>query len=524
MSRAAPDLVLHNASVLTLNPLMPRASWVAIDQGRIVGVSSGEPPIAVNHRPARAIDCQGGTLIPGFNDAHCHVLATAASLLAVDCSPAAVSSIEDIKEKLQTRSAQVAKDTWLRGTGYNEFYLREGRHPNRWDLDQAAPDHPVRLLHRSGHAMVLNSRALALAAIHKDTLELPDGVIEREDGTGEPTGLLLEMNEYLDGVIPSLSKDEVEVGIGLFNERCLALGITSLQDATPGNDLERWELFADLKKRGLLTPSVTFMAGASHMPRFLQEGFTFGYGVHGLRPSAAEGLHLGAAKIVVTMTTGTLQPSRDELRRLVRAAHLSGFQIAIHAVEAEAVEEAIDAIRLGAEGSVAGTLRHRIEHCSECPPHLIEKLARNGITVVTQPGFLYYNGERYMAEVPGDRQSWLYPIGSMRAAGVPVAAGSDAPVIPMSPLMGIYAAATRRAESGDAVLPGEAVSVEEALSMYTRGSAYASFEEDVTGSIEEGKRADLVLLDRDPTTVEPEEIKDIRAVMTVVNGEVVWEG
>jgi predicted amidohydrolase YtcJ len=364
--------------------------------------------------------------------------------------------------------------------------------------------------------MVLNSRALALAAIHRDTPDPPDGVIEREEGTGEPTGLLLEMNEYLDGVIPPLSKDEIERGVGLFNERCLALGITSLQDATPANDPERWEVFAGLKKRGLLTPSVTFMAGASHVPRFLQQGFTFGYGVHGLR--------LGAAKIVVTMTTGTLQPSREELRRLVRDAHLGGFQVAIHAVEAEVVEEAIDAIRLGVEGSVPGALRHRIEHCSECPPHLMEKLASNGITVVTQPGFVYYSGERYLADVPGDRLSWLYPIGSMQAAGVPLAAGSDAPVIPMNPLMGIYAAATRRAESGDAVLPGEAVSVEDALRMYTLGSAYASFEEGVTGSVEEGKRADLVLLDRDPTAVAPEEIKDIRVVMTVVQGEVAWEG
>ena len=512
MSRAAPDLVLHNATVLTLAPSMPRASWIAIDQGRIIRVGSGESPLGAGSRPARSIDCQGGTLVPGFNDAHCHVLATAASLLAVDCSPAAVSSIEDIMAKLQTHSTHVAKDTWLRGTGYNDFYLREGRHPNRWDLDQATPDHPVRLLHRSGHAIVLNSRAMALMGIHKDTPDPLDGVIERDEGTGEPTGLLLEMNDYLDGVLPPLSQNEVERGIGLFNEWCLALGITSLQDVTPGNNLERWELFVGLKKRGLLTPSVTFMAGAGHVPRFLHEGFTFGYGAHGLR--------LGSAKIVVTMTTGALQPPREELRRLVREAHLGGFQVAIHAVEAEAVEEAIEAIRLGMEGNTAGALRHRIEHCSECPPHLIKKLARNGITVVTQPGFLYYSGERYLAEVPGDRLPWLYPIGSLRAAGVPLGAGSDAPVIPLNPLMGIYAAVTRRAESGDVVLPGEALGVEAALRMYTLGSAYASFEERVTGSIEEGKRADLALLDRDPTAVDPEEIKDIRVLMTVVQGEV----
>ena len=515
MPQAAPDLVLYNATVITLDPHMPRASWVAIGQGRILYVGVGEPTVGTGGS-TKNIDCQGGTLIPGFNDAHCHVFATAASLLAVDCSPAVVSSIEDIKQVLRERSAQVSRDTWLRGTGYNDFHLQEKRHPTRWDLDQATPDHPVRLLHRSGHAMVLNSRALTLAAIHKDTPDPPGGVIERQEGTGEPTGLLLEMSDYLDGVIPPLSRDEMERGMGLFNEQCLALGVTSLQGATPGNNPERWELFAGLKEQGLLTPSMTLMAGADHLPRFLEKGLHFGYGLHGLR--------LGSAKIMITMTTGSMQPSRDELRRLVGEAHRNGFQVAIHAVEAEAVDEAIDAIRFATEGSVPGALRHRIEHCSECPPHLIEKLARDGITVVTQPGFLYHSGERYLAEVPGDRLPWLYPIGSIRAAGVPLAAGSDAPVIPMNPLVGIYAAVTRKAESGDAVIPDEAVSVEDALRMYTLGSAYASFEEHVIGSVEEGKRADLALLNLDPTAVDQEEIKDIRVLMTVAQGEVVWQG
>jgi predicted amidohydrolase YtcJ len=516
MSLAAPYILLRNATVITLDPRMPRASWVAVDQGKIVGVGTGESPIAAGSF-TKIIDCQGGTLVPGFNDAHCHVLATAASLLSVDCSPAAVSSIEEIKEKLKEVSTKVSKSTWLRGTGYNDFYLQEKRHPIRWDLDQVSPDNPIRLLHRSGHAMVLNSSALALAGIHRDTPDPEGGVIEREEGTGEPTGLLLEMNDYLDGVIPPLSQDEMERSITQLNQRCLALGITSIQDATPWNNLERWKYFESLKKRGLLTPSVTFMAGIRHLPEFLQEGFTFGY-------AAQNGLRLGAAKIMVTMTTMSLRPSVEELRVLVREAHINGFQVAIHAVEAEAVEEALDAILFAIGDNVFNELRHRIEHCSECPPHLIDKLARSGVTVVTQPGFLYYSGERYLAEVSDDRLPSLYPIRSLQAAGVPIAAGSDVPVIPMNPLVGIYAAVTRISESGDAVLPHEVVGVEDALHMYTLGSAYASFEEHVIGSVAIGKRADLILLDRDPTGVDLEEIKYISVMMTVAQGQVVWEG
>ncbi len=514
MRLSTPDLLLHNANVITLDASLPRASWVAVSDGLIADVGLGKPPRDWTGSAAKAIDCQGGTLMPGFNDAHCHVLATAAALLAVDCSPSAVSSIEDIKARLKARAAGSPTDAWIRATGCNEFYLRENRHPTRRDLDDAVPDRPVRLAHRSGHAVVLNSRALALAGIHKDTPDPTYGVIDRDD-TGEPTGLLLEMDDYLEGVVPPLSQEEIHTGVRLFNDQCLALGITSLQDATPGNSPERWRLFQEIKEQGILTPSLTLMAGASHLPRFLEEGCAFGY--------TGTGIRLGAAKVMLTTTTGSLNPPREELHRIVGEAHRSGFQVAIHAVEMEAVEAAIEAISLQTQSS--GTpLRHRIEHCSECPPHLVERIARGGITVATQPGFVYYSGERYLSEVAEERQAWLYPIGSLSAAGVPLAAGSDAPVVPLDPIAGIYAAVTRRAESGGHVLPHEAVGVEDALRLYTLGSAYASFEEQAAGSIEKGKRADLTLLDKDLTAIHPEEIKSTRSLMTVARGEVAWEG
>lgn len=515
MSMTGADLVLYNANILTMNSLKPRASWVVVNRGNIIAVGSGVPPLGADIYPARAVNCGGGTLIPGFNDAHCHVLATSAASLSVDCTPSAVSSIEEIKEKLRTRAASVPEGSWLRATGYNEFYLREMRHPNKWDLDEVAPQHPIRLIHRSGHAMVLNRRAMELAGIFIETPDPTYGVIEREDQTGEPTGLLLEMNDYLDDVLPRLSQPELEAGIRLFNDRCLSMGITSVQDATPGNDLEQWDLFVGLKKRGLLTPDITFMPGARHIHQFQDQGLHFGYGIKGLR--------LGAAKVMVTMTTGSLQPPRSELRRLVMDAHLGGFQLAVHAVEAEVVEEVLDAITLCPNRDGSGPYRHRIEHCSECQPYLMERMAINGVSVVTQPSFLYYNGERYRSEVPMGKQPWLYPIRSLLAYGVHLAAGSDAPVAPMDPLIGICAAVTRLAESGYKVNPGQTISVEEAINMYTLGSAYVSFEERVSGSIEDGKRANLVLLDRDPMLVSPEEIKNLRVLMTVIGGEVVWE-
>ena len=516
MSSQSPSLLLYNASVVTLEPSLPRASWVAVAGGRIAEVGRGDPPRDFFGRQgARAIDCEGGALIPGFHDAHCHVLAAASALLAVDCSPEAVTSVEEIGERLRRRADASPPGSWIRGAGYNEFYLRERCHPDRHDLDAAVPDRPVRLVHRSGHAHVLNTRALELAGIRADTPGPVDGVIERDPATREPTGLLLEMGGYLDGVVPPLTREELYEGIRLFNAQCLSLGITALQDATPGNTPERWRLFEDVREQGLLTPELTLMAGAAHLPDFLQEGFAFGH--------ESQGMRLGSAKIMLTMTTGSLSPSMEELALTVERAARSGFPVAIHAVEAEAVEAAVEAIcRLG-QGIGTG-LRHRIEHCSECPPWLADQLAACGITVVTQPGFVYHSGDRYLAEVGEERQPWLYAIGSLRARGVRVGAGSDAPVAPLNPLNGIYAAVTRRSSSGAALLPNEAVDVHTAMRMHTLGSAYAGAQDHVRGSIATSKRADLALLDRDPTYVAPDEIRATKTLMTIVGGQVAWEG
>ena len=515
MSSQPPSLLLYNANVITLEPWLPRASWVAVEDGRIAEVRRGDPPRELLGRQGvRAVDCEGGVLIPGFHDAHCHVLATASALLAVDCSPGAVSSVAEIGERLRQRADSLPPGAWIRGAGYNEFYLLERRHPDRHDLDAAVPDRPVRLAHRSRHAHVLNTRALELAGIRADTPDPVDGVIERDPATGEPTGLLLEMGGYLDGVVPPLAREELYEGVRLFNAQCLSMGITSLQDATHTNTPERWRLFKEVRERGLLTPEVTLMAGAAHLPEFLREGFAFG--------CERDGMRLGAAKIMLTMTTGSLSPSIEELAFTVERAARSGFPVAIHAVEAEAVEAAVEAIcRLG-QGEEAG-LRHRIEHCSECPPWLADRLAGCGISVVTQPGFIYHHGDRYLAEVDEERQPWLYTIGSLRARGVRVGAGSDAPVAALSPLDGVYAAVTRRSSSGASLLPNEAVDAHTALRMHTLDSACASAQEHVRGSIATGKRADLALLDRDPTAIDREEIRDTKVLITVAGGRVVWE-
>ena len=497
---ARPDLVLHNANVITLDDRLPCASAVAVRDGAIAWVGCEEDLARIGRRAERVVDCEGRTLVPGFIDAHMHLLAYAASLRDVDCGPDAVRSIAGLRRAIAERAGHTPDGSWIVGRGYDDSALLERRHPTRHDLD-AATSHPVRLVHSSGHACVLNSAALARVGIGADTPDPVEGVIER-DASGEPTGLLLEMDAYLDGRIPRRTQGEFEAGVGQAGERLAAMGVTSVVDATPSNSVERWETFRSLGAGGVSLPRITMMAGYDHLDGFLAEGMGYGHGDATLR--------LGHVKIMLTATTGALHPQPEELTAMVARAHVAGFPVAVHAVEAEAVEAAARAIA-AARRERPIPFADRIEHCSECPPDVLRLLGRAGVAVCTQPAFVHHRGDRYLAEVAEDVQPWLYAMRSLLDAGVLVAAGSDAPVVEPAPMVGVGAAVTRRSRSGRQVAPGQAVTPMEALRAYTLGAARASGLGDVAGSIEVGKLADFALLDADPTAVAAEEIRGIGA-------------
>ena len=509
-------LVLHNARVLTLERGQPAVTFVAVEGDRILAAGeSGEASTFIGAH-TRVVDCRGLALIPGFHDAHCHLLALASSLLSLDCGPAKAASIARMKELVRKEALGTPPDRWIKAFGYNEALLAEGRHPTRLDLDEAAPFHPVRLEHRTGHAVVLNSQAMSVLGISRDTPDPAGGVIARDEATGEPTGLFLEMTSHIGRLMASYrDPEELLRGLARANELLLSRGITSVQDAGPENNLERWRTFQRLKEARSLAPRVTMMVGQRHVADFLAQGLGPGAGDDGLR--------VGAAKIMLTLTTGSLQPSLGELKQTVVDLHRQGYQVAFHAVEREAVQAAASAIaetrRIGAGGSP----RHRIEHCSECPPDVMERVRSSGGVVVTHPGFIYHSGEKYLSRVDAGLQPHLYPLASLSEAGVPWAAGSDAPVTPPDPLVDIYAAVTRRTAAGRILGPNQAVTVEQALAAWTLGSAYSCFREGALGTIKAGKLADLVLLDRDPTQTPAEELKEIKVAMTVLGGQVVWE-
>ncbi|MDI6857987.1 MAG: amidohydrolase [Dehalococcoidia bacterium] len=457
----------------------------------------------------RVIDCGGRTVIPGFIDAHCHLLAYAASLLSLDVSPRSVASVADIQRILRDRASKTPPGDWIRAVGYDETALAEKRHPTRRDLDAAAPNHPVRLVHQSGHASVLNSLALSLAGITIESEEPAGGCIDRDLETGEPTGLLLEMDSLLEEVVPPISEEELAHGVREAAARFLAQGVTSVQDATATNGIREWHLFRSLIGERHLPLNVTLMESIDSLGWVPEEEL--------------DGrLRRGPIKIALSELGDEIYPGEQEIDEMVWEAHRRGRQVAVHAVTERGIASTLGAIERALSRLYRSDHRHRIEHCSVCPPELARRLGAAGVIVVTQPSFLHFSGDRYLSQVPPEDLPHLYPLARLRAAGVEVAASSDAPVTPPAPLRSVASAVMRRSAGGRALSPEEGVDVEEALRMHTLSGARAAFEEGVRGSLAPESDADIVVLSADPTAVPADKIADIGVEMTIVRGEVAW--
>ena len=513
-----PDLIITNADVLTMDAAQPNANAVAVSQDRILAVGTHEAIQGLAGPDTQTIDGQGLTLLPGLIDSHIHLLSLARTTQELDCRADKAPTVASIAFRVFEWARIVPPGEWVRCFGYDDLALEEQRHPNRHDLDEISPKHPVRLDHRSGHAIVLNSLGLQMAGINAETVDPVGGVIER-DTNGEPTGVLFDMSGFLAARADfGRSRNKRQQGVTLANRLLLSHGITSLQDAGHHNGLDRWQSFRDLVDAETLQSRVTMMAGAEQLADLLGAGLAWDSGDHQLR--------LGHVKIMLTMTTGALHPSLDELQQMATEAAKSGFPVAIHCVEQEAVAAAAKVISELPPLPV-GVPNHRIEHCSECPPELVNAVQQSGADVVTQPGFIHWNGPSYRKNVAESLQPHLYPIGPLDAAGVNVAFGSDAPVINPNPWPAIYSAVTRKDREGEHFpKSGGQVGIraEWTIRMHTLSGTQSEGTQADKGSITAGKLADLVLVDANPLTIDSEGLKDIKAKMTIIGGKVVWEG
>ena len=490
---------------------------LAVAGGRIAGVGRYADLAALAGPATEVIDCGGRAIVPGLDDAHCHPLAAARAAAGVDCRPTATPDVAAIVNALRAAAATTPGDSWVRGYGYDDSPAGLGRHLRRADLDSVSRRRPVRVEHRSGHACVLNTAGLQAAGIGRDTPEPPGGIIVR-DAAGEPTGLLLEMSGWLrarPGTASKSAADDFRALLRRFGQRLLAYGITAVTDAGPENGAARWPAWADAISAGAFPLRVTMMAGAGRLAEMRAAGLAYG-------DAACGGmLRLGHAKIMLTASAGVLHPHPAALAELVGAAHRAGYPVAIHAVERDAIVAAalalLDAPPLaGAAGPVAGLrardrrARDRIEHCAECPPDVAELVRQSGAQAVLNPGFLHYDGERYRATAPPELLPHLYPAGALAALGIPLAFGSDAPVIEPNPWAALAAAVTRR-PAGGASLGGLAMpSVAAALRIHAGGRRIAA-----------GQPADLAVVEPNPLAVAPADLPATRAAAVIINGRIV---
>ena len=392
---------------------------LAVAHGKVLATGNDRDIRRLATPSTTILDCGGRRVIPGIVDAHCHVLAAAATSLWVDCQPAATRNVDEIVEAL--RGAATRQSGWIRGYGYDDSPVGLGRQLNRHDLDRVSTTRPVRVEHRSGHACALNSRGLALVGIDRRTPDPPGGIIVRDTG-GEPTGLLLEMADWLHGRSggnEGAAAGEVQSGLRQLSDKLLAYGITTVTDAGPSNGLERWRYFRGINRDGTLPQRLTMMVGIDRLEEMLNAGW--GYGA-----TANDGqLRVGHAKIMLTASTGQLRPDPAQLAEMVAQAHEMGFPVAIHAVERDAV--VASALAIGDAPVLANgngiQLLDRIEHCAECPPDVLELVAQSGAMVAPNPGFLHYDGERYQHTVDAALLPHLYPVGALIDRGIPYSPG-----------------------------------------------------------------------------------------------------
>jgi predicted amidohydrolase YtcJ len=530
---------LVNANVLTMDPdpsARPRASAVAIAGGRITAVD--EVPAGTAH----VVDLRGATVLPGFGDAHNHMTGFGMSLSEVDLRSDVVGTLDELYAAIARRAETAAPGEWVVGSGYDQNKL--GGHPHRDALDRAAPGRRVWLRHTSGHLCVVNGMVLADLGVDAAATGIPGGRVAVDDG-GRPTGLLEERAQLLVGsLVYPYPLAELADAIARAAAEYLKEGVTSCTEAGIGGgwvahspaELAAYQLAREQGRLGvrveLMTAGEVLHPLGAHadddLPVGLDLGMKSGFGDEWLRLGAtkifADGSLVGRTAAMNdpyagSDQTGYLQADAADLQAMIIAAHRSGWQVATHAIGDRAIDVVLDAYERALEQYPRRDPRHRIEHFAVAGPRQLARAAALGVIAVPQGRFATELGDGMLAAVGQDRHAWLYRLRSLLEAGMVLPGSSDRPVVAGAPLLGIADMVNRRTSSGAPFNPDEAITAEQALRAWTWGSAYASRQEHVKGSVAPGLLADLVVLSEDPTAVSPERIAGLEVLATIVGGE-----
>ncbi|MDR2089762.1 MAG: amidohydrolase, partial [Clostridiales Family XIII bacterium] len=526
--------IFYNGPVLTVDGDDRVCEAAAVAGDRIVAVGSAEAVKALADEDTRLIDLRGRSLIPGIIDAHEHTAIRGLNALSVDCRPSSVRSIEEIKEKIREAAANTPKGQWIRGWGYNDTALAEKRHPNRWDLDEAAPDHPVILTRVCAHISAHNSRSLAAAGVAEDAAAPQGGAFERIDG--KLSGVMFENAHMFMMRMSSPSEKELIDAMLAVDAMLVAEGITTVHDSG-GYGAVQMRAMQEAARSGRLSARYramvfSFVDNVGLVNDYLRTGICTGLGDDSFRLGPIKLMIDGSSSGPTAATRapyasnaesrGIMSMEQDCIDDIVLRAHRGGWQVTCHAVGDRAIDAILTAMERANAACPRTDHRHRIEHCAMMDEGLMKRVAALGVVPVPQPVFLYEFGDGYVKNYGEERGAGMFPCASFLRNGIVAAGSSDCPITWSDPFLNMHTAVNRRTQTGALRNENECISVPAALRMFTRNGAYAAFEEGIKGSIEPGKLADLVVLSTDLLGAPKESIKDIRADLTMIGGKIVY--
>lgn len=532
---------------------------VVVTDGVITFVGSSEQARERSAPNAPVIDAGGRFLMPGLIESHGHPGMYAKSLLQVDCRPAVTGTVEDIIGALGEAAEHTQRGEWIAGWGYDEHRM-DGPGPTLEDLNRAAPDNPVFLRRTCAHMALVNTAALELVGITDDTPDPSGGRIVRDPDTGHATGLLQEKAMSLVD-LPADTPEGMTEGMRLALDDLASKGVTTVHDMSSGP--AEMGVYQTLLAEGSLSVRFRpwyFALAQGEFPgsydAVLGTGLRSGFGNDMLRYQGLkfvlDGSVGGRTAAVAepfegSTSRGILYYDTSEIEPLVAKAVAAGQRVAVHGIGERAVTQALDLIEAGGRDAadsaqnsggpsdktgettahdlydtVVRSRRHRVEHCGLPNQEELDRLRDGNIIAAASTAFLFELGDSYLNNLGPERIKRTYPMRTFIDHGIDAPINSDFPVTTPNPWLGMYAAVARRTSSGRLLDTVQNISVAEAIAAFTTVAARASFEEDRLGQIAEGFLGDLVLMDRDPFSVESEDLKDLRPVLTVCDGRVVY--
>ncbi|HJU73759.1 MAG TPA: amidohydrolase [Gemmatimonadaceae bacterium] len=518
------DVIVVNGRVLTMDPALPNATALAVKHGRILAVGSNADIRNLATSRTRVIDAERMTVLPGFIDCHCHP----SGVNELYEANANVRTLTELQANLRKKAAETPAGQWVNAYMFDDTKLDKTLH--RRDLDAVSTSHPISVNHRGGHTSWYNSKALELAGITKDTPDPEHGRFFRDDAN-ELSGRAAEAARGVFGRVgtrarftPDQERERNRNGMRHISELLTATGLTTVHDAGAGPD--RIRAYEDAYRAGELRHRAYMMIRGAYQ-QLRNAGVFTGFGdewvrvggvKYGADGSASERTMRMSTPYVGTNDYGILTMTQKEIDEAVEDAHRNSWQIGIHANGDVTIDMVLKAYEHALKTWPHPDRRHRIEHCSLVNPSLLTRIKATGTIPTPFWTYVYYHGEKW-SQYGDEKMRWMFAHRSFLDNGIRVVGASDYGPGPFEPLMAIQSMITRRDYRGREWGPNQKVTVDEALRIATINGAYASYEENVKGSIMAGKYADFVILEKDPHDVDPNTIKDIRVVRTVVGGK-----